>query len=565
MTVLTTIASPVPQEGTLQFVDGPLAKLTKDEAVAAMSLLDRRRTEQDITFSGAAQTRRFYQADLHFTTTFKRLSYETPGRTPYKDVPCYNNKEQCEDEARRKVAEWAKPDMYTDSIRMEMIDEKAVAKFFSEGNGTVDLPRRRVVSHTYRHCGACKGQSTVECGDCSGKGFVGCPSRKCYRGREQCWHCMGDHRGVYVSTTGQWMRCPICYGDKTVICQTCDGDQWVYCGCDKGQVGCSPCHASGWFTFRIEAHGETRFSYGEPVMGGLGSVRPFYDAWKARGFPGANRKSDAGSEPFIKKTVSTPVLHNDGTIRCVASVSGTVGWSLVTGNLKGKAVKGFGIHLDKPYVAFEPFLDEIAAEITKEVVAGDPGPMTMEKRTVNQPILYRLLGKIARTKESYSSQMFKEICEPLNGALTPDALRGLAASYSTLKDRFASTLWGEAKTMFALMILPLAFLYVFLNVPHLLQSGVPLLAENVNPLVTTVVPAFILMMLPTWLVRGRIDRKMQAEFGKSTAWPAKFNRNLFSNVSLALLVLVVVACLSPYVTGPKGDGMYLAKSWLFRG
>jgi hypothetical protein len=136
----------------------------------------------------------------------------------------------------------------------------------------------------------------------------------------------------------------------------------------------------------------------------------------------------------------------------------------------------------------------------------------------------------------------------------------IAAGYSSSKRNFARSVWRKAWKSYWLRIIPLAFLFISLNIPHRVFEVLEPKGIGSDSGLWSSTLLILVVSLLTWLGYRQIRNGLEQEMGQGAKLPAPYNNKLLVLASVVITALTLTASYSPHVQGPKLKGMYLSEA-----
>ncbi|MEZ0167250.1 hypothetical protein [Microvirga sp. TS319] len=539
--------------------EGPLAQELREKAEFIAFMADADLGPKPIRWFQGGERTGYFEVEKSLTVRVDSSGRTLKGYVSYGTLGRSSSTSAARQEAEAIAAALVASDSIKTIVRTQLLEADLFKSLCASEEGEIAFPAERVVSFSQYSCDPCAGSGTLICGGCKGKGSVWCSS--CSGGTIYCGTCAGSGR-CFDAGNRTYYNCPVCIGRGRLTCNHCHGTQWLTCrGCGGGgEIRCKSCGGHGGFTEEFSVGGITRFetTYKSVPLEDLQG--PAFKAWVSNAFPGASdERSKALPKPYYKSDVKRVSAISGQTTSCVVDLHGEVMSAVVEGRFDDCEVLGTALVLDKISFRFAPYLDKILTEKANEALRDDPNLKTIAERVQNVGLLDFVRKEFATSKK-FDEALLGRAVELAHGGVKAETLKPFATTYSQVKKTFARSLWMRSWKTFALRSIPLAALFIFLNVPYRLHS----IFDEEFTLGETDVAASILFGvlagIPTLLAMLSIRKGIMAELGKKAQMPAGYNSLYFIAAWAAISVATLFGSFSPMLQGPDRSGQYLSKA-----
>jgi len=549
---------------------GPLATDLMDRGQILAWMADADLGRGSIKWTDAAEERTEFCISKDLETTICYSQEEQVGVHHFSTAAHCGSIADAKSVGIDRATNLSKVSILTAFIQNTIKTEGGRKTFAATAESEIEFPGRMVVSYSHRGCGNCGSSGAVYCGKCNGNGQVPCPDICNFRGYRRCSGCGGSkgHR----THDGTWINCGYCGGYGEHLCHTCGGHQYVRCnGCGgTGEIRCNPCAGQGYFTNRYEIYGKTRIKTRSSANSVANPHTGLLEAWSLGNFSGANQ---GGSSPTVASQLVNPGVNREGKNTCTIEFKGKASAAMAVGDLTGTRVIGSAILLDKKHFRFTPFLNEKISAKIDEALADATGPKSIAEGVSRSQTLKELVNRLAKTSAAIGrfekptgeiDKIISSITSELDGSVENKSLAPLAIAYSASKQDFSGRIWRKAWTPFLIKLLPLTFLYVFLNLPYRIKEALGAKDLSDDATFWSFLLLAAVVAIPTGLAIKDVIVNLKKELGDNAKLSSPYHNGYFAAAGIAALLLAAYGSASTYVQGPKLDGMYLSQFGLWR-
>jgi len=550
---------------------GPLATALMDRGHLLAWMADADLGEKSIKWSKAQEERPEFCISKDLETKIWYHHASQAGVKTYSSATQCNSREDAEAIGIQRANDLSKDATLSAYIKNTIKTDDGRKIFTTKSAGEIEFPARNVVSYSHRGCRSCGTSGSVYCSGCNGNKTEPCPNRFCnHNGRVTCGGC-GGTRGSRMSD-GSWLSCSNCYGSGETLCVVCGGNTWIYCrDCrGSGRETCDPCAGHGYFTDRYEIYGETSIKTRSAGTSGASIHTGRIESWALTDFTGAN---SGGGCPTLGSPIVKSGGFKDKKHTFTIDFKGNVSVATAAGDLSGATVTGTALQLDKKYFRFNPFVSGKITEKIDAVLADAVGPKSIAEGVSKSPTLKELVKQLtktsatARTSERPSGEIDKiisSITSQLDGSIESKSLAPLATAFSASKQEFSGRIWRKAWMPFLIKLLPLTFLYVFLNLPYRIKEALGAKDLGDDATFWSFLLLAVIVAIPTGMAVRDVIVNLKKELGHDAKLSAPFHNGYFAAAGIVAMLLAAYGSASTYVQGPKLDGMYLSQFGLWR-